>query len=408
MRGREQSASLLKYLENMHVAKVFCSPLRRARETLELLEKALPGQPEIQVVDALAEVDHPKWRGLHKVDLLRSDGATLRLWRSQPEVLVDHDGRSVLGVFYSRVRPIAEVVGRDEGVTLVIGHDHVNRAVINAILGWPINVHRAIPQSLSGLSLLSSVPGKRAFELRASNLHSREFGMLDPEGGVTSRLVIVRHGVTEANRTRVYQGPVWDPPLECEGVNQISRLAVMLSGLKPNVIVSSTLRRAVQSAELLSAGTSCSRRVDSRLLEFHYGRWSGLSDSEVSDRFPDEVRALYDEVADNPIAGGEPLSALFARVSAFLDDAWGEARGGRTVLVVAHDVVIRAIITLSLRLPRRCFWQVPIENGAMSELEPVDKAFMRLEWLMEVRGGACGPIGLRLVGRPVRGSAAVS
>lgn len=375
--GRLQSESLSAYVANMHVRRVFCSPLGRARETLSILGPALPGSPACEVREELTEVDHPQWRDRKKSEILERDGASLHLWRTQPEVFTDTDGRSILASLYARARSLAKELVVSPGVSLVVGHDHINRALMSILLNWPLGTHKSLPQSLSGLSLLNATPADDGFELRASNLHSREFGSSDSDSGIVARLILVRHGVTAANRARVYQGPVWDPPLEAEGVDQMHRLAGMLDSIAPRAVISSRLRRAVQSAQLVPGIDSMPRIVDDRLQEFHYGRWSGLTPVEVGERFPDEVTALYREVAENPIVGGEPLTYLFARVQSFLSDAWPLANGG-TVVVVAHDVVIRALITLSMRLPRRCFWQVPIENGAMTELALTRSNFVQL------------------------------
>ena len=83
-------------------------------------------------------------------------------------------------------------------------------------------------------------------------------------------LLIVRHGRTVANAEGLLQGRV-DNPLDKEGVRQARQIAAALGPI--DVVVSSPLRRALQTAEPL--GLPC--RVDERWIELDYGEWDELS-----------------------------------------------------------------------------------------------------------------------------------
>lgn len=366
--GIAQTESFVRYIRNSSVDRVLCSPLPRATQTLHQLGPALAeGQP-VEIVPELGESDVPEWHGMIKSDIAKKDPIGLRLWRSRPDQFYDSNGTLVLQSLYAEMNPVLERLRDLDGVTLVVGHDHLNRALIVGLMGLPAQAHATIPQTLSGLALLHREPHQDLFELRASNLHGgRDSAHLSPDRG-RPRLILIRHGVTEGNRHRVYQGPIYDPHLDPEGIEQVLALESLLEGLKAKAVISSPLQRTRQTADLLPALDGVPRFVDSRLAEYHYGRWTGLSEDEVSKRFPQEVAALYQEVAEQPIEGAESMSSLFKRVRSFLRFAWSQAQYGDTIVIVAHDVVLRAAIAMSLPVDERKFWQFPINNAAITEL----------------------------------------
>lgn len=366
--GIAQTESFIRYLSNSAVDRVLCSPLPRAVQTLEKLGQALVlGQP-VEVVPQLAETDIPEWQGLLKAEIAARDPLGLRLWRSRPHQFYSAAGNLVLPNLYAQLQPLVTRIRDLPGVTLIVGHDHLNRALACSLMNLPLEIHASIPQTLSGLALLHRETHKDLFELRASNLHGgTDSAHLSADTG-RPRLVFVRHGVTEANRQRVYQGPRYDPPLAEEGMAQVSALVPILVGVDVKAVISSPLQRARMTADFLPGMDSVPRFVDSRLAEYDYGRWTGLSEDEVSHRFPQEVAALYSNVDEQPIEDAESMSSLFRRVRSFLRFAWSLAQDGSTIVVVAHDVVLRAAIAMSLPVDERRFWQFPVDNAAVTEL----------------------------------------
>lgn len=135
-------------------------------------------------------------------------------------------------------------------------------------------------------------------------------------------LVVVRHGRTAWNAARRYQG--WaDVPLDEEGRRQSAAAAAgivdALTG-RPVSVVSSDLRRAVETAALLAAGLDGAvlvgpPAVDPHLREVDVGAWEGLTNAEAEEKYPEEYRrwALGEDVARG---GGETLADAGARVAA--------------------------------------------------------------------------------------------
>jgi len=105
-------------------------------------------------------------------------------------------------------------------------------------------------------------------------------------------------------------------------------------------IVSSDLRRAVQTADILAAalGIACVER-DERLRELHFGRWEGMTWPEIEAADPLEYAAFMDEWRVRPTPGGESYAMLRARVEAFCKGVDED----EALIVVAHHGSLRAL-----------------------------------------------------------------
>jgi broad specificity phosphatase PhoE len=124
-----------------------------------------------------------------------------------------------------------------------------------------------------------------------------------------------------------------DPGLSEEGRGQAEALAEGLAGAGIERIVCSTLRRSSETAAILGERLKLPVEQDPRLRELGYGRWDGLSWTQIEERWPkDAQRKLADWWGVTP-QGGESQAAFLNRVKAFWEDLQF-SRG--TTLVVGH------------------------------------------------------------------------
>ncbi len=98
-------------------------------------------------------------------------------------------------------------------------------------------------------------------------------------------ILLARHGETDWNRERRYQGHL-DPPLNELGRRQAYELADALAGERFDAIYSSDLGRAHETAEIVGARLGLPVTSDPGLREIHLGSWAGLTRDEVAERFP--------------------------------------------------------------------------------------------------------------------------
>jgi probable phosphoglycerate mutase len=153
-------------------------------------------------------------------------------------------------------------------------------------------------------------------------------------------LFVARHGQTDWNREQRWQGHA-DPPLNATGREQAAELGDSFVGRGIDVVVSSDLRRAAETAEIAALRLGLTVEVDPRLREVDVGEWSGLTSAEVLARYPEGYsRRRAGRTGWNH---GEELAAMADRVVAALLDL-AARYPGRRVLVVTHGGPVRAAL----------------------------------------------------------------
>ena len=165
-------------------------------------------------------------------------------------------------------------------------------------------------------------------------------------------IYLVRHGETEWNRARRYQGGS-DSPLTERGLAQADAVGRFLCGLpqaQSAGLVASPIGRARRTAEIIRQclGRSEPLRFDDRLRELSFGSWDGFTRAEIAalrpGAFDDEQRDWYFATPD-----GETYEVFAGRVGAWLAEAESE---DRPLIVVTHGVVTRVLRGLYAGLPR--------------------------------------------------------
>jgi 2,3-bisphosphoglycerate-dependent phosphoglycerate mutase len=147
-----------------------------------------------------------------------------------------------------------------------------------------------------------------------------------------TRIILARHGETDWNRERRWQGHS-DRPLNDTGRDQAHALAAELAGEPISAVYSSDLLRAHETARIVAEQLGLDVVTVPGLRERRFGSWEGLEDVEVERRFPG-VHSPPD---------GEARDEMTRRVLDSLD-AIAASHPNRTVLVVSHGGPIRAVL----------------------------------------------------------------
>jgi broad specificity phosphatase PhoE len=169
-------------------------------------------------------------------------------------------------------------------------------------------------------------------------------------------VVLTRHGSTPRSDPEQHLGQGIDVGLSAEGQAAARALAARLDGVAFDRIVSSPLRRAVQTVGILAAGRAV--ETDARLAEMDYGEWEGLTYAEIEALDLPRRRRWEADPATEHCPGGESGNEVAARARAFLADAIdrreADTAPGR-ILVVAHATFNRILLCVALGVPVRDF-----------------------------------------------------
>lgn len=169
------------------------------------------------------------------------------------------------------------------------------------------------------------------------------------------RLVLLRHGQTEWNAGSRMQGQL-DTDLTDLGREQADAAAEVLAKRQPLAIVSSDLRRALDTATALGERSGVQVTVDERLRETHLGDWQGLTHLDVDAVAPGARLAWRDDARWAP-HGGESRVDVAARSVPLVTEivaaqpGWGRDAPDRPVVLVAHGGLIAALTAALLDLP---------------------------------------------------------
>ena len=116
-----------------------------------------------------------------------------------------------------------------------------------------------------------------------------------------------------------------DPPLTPEGRRQVESLADTLADTGIEMIVSSRLQRAAETARILGRRLGLEPETEPRLNEISYGDWDGLTWAEIGRRDPVAAQAKLDDWRGVTPPAGEPFEQFRERVEAAVRDLLGSA-----------------------------------------------------------------------------------
>jgi broad specificity phosphatase PhoE len=186
---------------------------------------------------------------------------------------------------------------------------------------------------------------------------------------LTTRLILIRHGETDWNVEGRYQGQA-DPPLNQRGLAQARQLAQKLRGVGLDVLYSSPLRRALQTAQILAEALDVPLHTEPRLMEIHQGEWQTLLYAEIAARYPE----LFDRWQTEPwtvtLPGGENIAQVQERVYAAVDEILSRHEG-QCIGMVAHRLPITLLkiryqgldpdVVRTFQLPNTYWEEIPLK-----------------------------------------------
>lgn len=187
------------------------------------------------------------------------------------------------------------------------------------------------------------------------------------------RLVMWRHGETDYNATGRMQGHL-DSVLTDVGRNQARFAVPALARFSPDIVVTSDLRRAMDTATTFTDQVGVPLRVDKRLRETNLGLWQGKTSAEVDEQWPGARQVWQTDPTWAP-PGGESRPEVANRAAEVVSDL--DESSEETAVLCSHGGLIAALSGHLLELPitawaklggiGNCHWTV-LERRASSGL----------------------------------------
>jgi probable phosphoglycerate mutase len=179
-----------------------------------------------------------------------------------------------------------------------------------------------------------------------------------------TELILIRHGETDCNRELRFQGQL-DVPLNPTGLLQAQRLAQRLALEPIDVIVSSDLQRAHQTARVLAR--TGGPLLHAGLREQHFGIAEGLRVTDIQQRHPQAWQQWLRFDPDFAFEGGESLRAFHARVLQAVQ-ALARQHAGQRLAIVTHGGVLDMVWRTALGRPLGGPREADIPNAGINRV----------------------------------------
>ena len=175
------------------------------------------------------------------------------------------------------------------------------------------------------------------------------------------RLLLVRHGETDWNKARRFQGQT-DTALNDRGHQQAAQVALTLANEPLVRVLSSPLKRAWQTAEQIAKPHQLSVERETPLQELYLGTWQGRTYEEVAQECP-AVHAV-----DIPPHGGETVADVARRLRPWLAHL-KESTPQQTIAIVTHGVIVQVCLCIGLGVDIKEYNRFTVANVSVQELQ---------------------------------------
>jgi broad specificity phosphatase PhoE len=389
-KGKQQAQLTGEALASLDFDVVYCSPLVRAKQTAEIITTAAGCTQQPEAVMNLCEIDLPAWEEMTYAEVKAQYPREYELWHHAPHQLSMLGKYPVKDLFAQAQLLWQEVLSRHQGQTiLLVGHSGINRSLISTALGLDPAYYHYWQQTNCGISVLNFSGDLSAeylqkcfhgaarlpIQLESVNITSHllplNHSALTPykKEHVGPRILLVRHGETNWNRDKRFQGQI-DIPLNERGEEQARLVANFLASERIDLAFSSPLARPKQTAEaILNSHNQIPMTLIDDLQEISHGQWEGKLESEIEADFPGELQRWKDTPQSVQMPDGENLQQVWQRSAAAWQQIVDSTPAGKVALVSAHDAVNKALLCDLFDLPPDYFWAFKQGNGGVSVID---------------------------------------
>jgi broad specificity phosphatase PhoE len=183
-------------------------------------------------------------------------------------------------------------------------------------------------------------------------------------------LLLIRHAESVGNAERRLQGQ-GDFPLSERGLAQAERLARFLAATEPpSALYASPLLRTHQTASFIAQACDCPIRPLPEVREYDFGEASGMTWTEIADRYPELIAAVRARTPEYPKYPGEEGREQFrARVCDAVFRIAAENASAEQVAMVTHagPIVVTCLEVLGLPYQRPAAFAV--ENCSITTID---------------------------------------
>jgi len=182
-----------------------------------------------------------------------------------------------------------------------------------------------------------------------------------------TRLYLIRHGQSEWNILSKVQGQK-DARLTDLGREQAKKIGKRLIDEDIDIIYSSDLSRALETAEIISSIINKPVIESREIREINFGLWEGLTLEEIQDKYAEEYLIWMKSPDKLTLEGAETLESLKNRVMPFVDKIITENKN-KNIAIVSHSASLKIIILNLLGIGNGFYKNISLRNVSLSIVE---------------------------------------
>ena len=193
-----------------------------------------------------------------------------------------------------------------------------------------------------------------------------------------TKLLLVRHGFSEANKEDLFAG-FFDAPLDERGILQAQITAQYIkNNYDVKHVYASNLKRAYCTGLTIAACCGVDITAVKDLREIFGGEWEGKKFSSLAELYPDDFPTWMTDPAKAKCTGGESVCQLAERTMRAIEEI-AQRHPDETVAVATHATVLRAVMTMVQYGELAPIAQVPwVSNASVTEITCENGVFQLL------------------------------
>ena len=170
--GIKQAELLGKYLSNWELEAVYSSPLRRALDMANIIDRY--HKIGVHIAEGLIDFDYGEWQSLPEQEVKRLYPALHNEWHSNPHKVKMPGGESLEDVRRRAIKVVNDVFSKYQGSVVLVAHRVVNKVLICSLLGLDNSYFWNIKQDVGGITIFNYEDGRFVLARHNDTSHLRE------------------------------------------------------------------------------------------------------------------------------------------------------------------------------------------------------------------------------------------
>ena len=377
--GYHQAVKAGEVLSKINFDKIYSSPLQRASETANTIQRFLKGKNSITFDKNLLEVDLSAWSGLAIDEIKNNYPEVYPTWKNDPEnlTLKRIDGTNyqpIQELFIQANKFINDIFenhsSKNDTNILIIGHNAILRCLILSLIGRPKKGFRKIRLENTSISILNLSEQNNSYKTQIECLNqTSHLNKNIPTRIGNSRIFLIRHGETDWNKEGRFQGQI-DIPLNKNGKDQAKKTYEYLKEINFNKAFSSSMKRPYETAQIILQKNQDLKilKLDS-IAEISHGLWEGKLESEIKKEWPNLLKDWHNKPEDVTMPEGESIKDVSERSVKAFEDICLTQEDNDITLLVAHDAVNKTLICNLLGIDCSKIWMIKQGNGGITIID---------------------------------------